>query len=113
MGNTAISEDQLDRVFHALSDRTRRALLRNLTDSHGTVTALAEPFDMSLNAISKHLKVLDGAGLIDRDVSGRTSVCSLNAVSLHDAQVWLDQYAEFWNQTLDSFQDHMKRKTET
>ncbi|NNE82441.1 MAG: helix-turn-helix transcriptional regulator [Alphaproteobacteria bacterium] len=113
MRTDTIPEEQLDRVFHALSDRTRRALVRNLSEAQGTVTALAEPFDMSLNAVSKHLKVLEGAGLIERHNSGRTSVCSLNTASLETAQVWLDQYTEFWNEMLDSFGDHMKRKTDS
>lgn len=110
---SAISEDRLDRVFQALSDRTRRALVRSLSDSPETVTELAEPFDMSLNAISKHLMVLENAGLIARHKSGRTNICSLKPDSLHDVRAWLDHYTEFWNANLDSFQSHMKKAAQT
>ncbi|NNG03026.1 MAG: helix-turn-helix transcriptional regulator [Inquilinus sp.] len=107
----ADSEEWLDRVFHALSDPTRRALVRRLSAGPGKVTELAKPFDMSLNAISKHLKTLEKADLIKRDNAGRTSVCSLDAETLQHAQAWLDQYTRFWGETLDSLGRHMKRRT--
>jgi len=101
------TEEQLNRVFHALSDPTRRALLKRLSEAPEKVTVLAEPFDMSLNAVSKHLKTLEKAALINRDNAGRTSICSLRAEPLHDAQDWLDQYARFWGDTLDALSRHM------
>ncbi|WP_306258822.1 helix-turn-helix transcriptional regulator [Pararhizobium sp. IMCC21322] len=97
----------LDRVFHALSDPTRRAIVQRLSGSSGTVSMLAEPFDMSLNAVSKHLKVLEGAKLINRDIVGRTSVCSLNIDPLINANEWIQQYTQFWNEVLDSLEMHL------
>lgn len=105
-------EERLNRVFHALADPTRRALINRLSTAPQKVTTLAEPFDMSLNAISKHLKTLEKAELIDRDNRGRTSICSLRSKPLDDAQTWLDQYTRFWNNTLDALSDHMDRQTD-
>lgn len=102
-------EERLNRVFHALSDPTRRHLLRQLTRSSEGVTALAEPHKMSLNAVSKHLKVLEGAGLIQRDNRGRSSICSLSREPLLEAQTWIDQNTQFWNETLDVLANHMDR----
>ena len=104
------TEARLDRIFHALSDPTRRALLQRLSQAPEKVTSLAEPFDMSLNAISKHLKTLEKAGLIDRDIKGRMSICYLQTEPLHDARTWLDQYARFWDETLDALSRHMERQ---
>lgn len=101
-------EAHLDRVFHALSDPTRRAIVQRLFQSKGTVSTLAEPFDMSLNAVSKHLKVLERAKLIDRDIVGRTSVCSLNLDPLQNANEWIQQYTQFWNEVLDSLELHLE-----
>lgn len=100
-------DGHLDRVFHALSDPTRRAIVQRLSGSSGTVSALAEPFDMSLNAVSKHLKVLETAKLIKRDIVGRTSVCSLNVDPLINANEWIQQYTQFWNEVLDSLEMHL------
>jgi len=97
----------LDQVFHALSDPTRRAIVQRLSQSSGTVSALAEPFDMSLNAVSKHLKVLERAKLIKRDIVGRTSVCSLNVDPLQNATEWIAQYTQFWTEVLDSLESHL------
>lgn len=106
-------EDQLNRIFHALSDPTRRALLKRLSQAPQKVTTLAEPFDMSLNAVSKHLKTLEKADLINRNNAGRTSICSLRAEPLHDAQDWLDQYSQFWGDTLDALSRHMDRQLDS
>ena len=97
----------LDAVFHALSDPTRRAIVQRLSQSSGTVSTLAEPFDMSLNAVSKHLKVLEGAKLITRDIVGRTSVCSLNVDPLQNATEWIAQYTQFWTEVLESLESHL------
>ena len=111
--NLAADPDQdirLNRIFHALSDPTRRALLDRLSTEPQRVTTLAEPFEMSLNAVSKHLKTLEKADLITRDTSGRTSICFLKSEPLHEVQDWLDQYARFWNETLGALSDHMDRQ---
>ncbi len=104
----AESERKLDRIFHALSDPTRRAIISRLTNGPANVTALAEPFAMSLNGVSKHLKTLESAGLIHKNVAGRVSVCSLNEACLRDAHAWLDHYQHFWEDSLESLSDHMK-----
>ena len=94
------AEDRLDRLFHALSDRTRRALLRRLEAGPAMVTELAEPFRMSLPAVSKHVRVLEAAALIERRVDGRIHRCSLNAAPLEEAERWLDRYRIFWTDRL-------------
>ncbi len=94
------AEDRLDRLFHALSDRTRRALLRRLETGPAMVTELAAPFRMSLPAVSKHLRVLEAAALIKRRVDGRIHRCSLNAAPLEEAERWLERYRFFWTDRL-------------
>lgn len=91
----------LDAVFHALGDATRRRMLRELSGGARTVTELAEPFEMSLAAASKHIKALEGAGLIRREVRGRTHVCHLEAGPLASASDWLAFYERFWTSRLD------------
>jgi DNA-binding transcriptional ArsR family regulator len=91
----------LDAVFHALGDATRRRMLRELTEGERTVSQLAEPFEMSLAAASKHIKALEGAGLIRREVRGRTHVCHLEAGPLASASDWLAFYERFWTRRLD------------
>ena len=91
----------LDAVFHALGDATRRHMLNELAYGERTVGELAQPFAMSLAAASKHLKALENAGLIRRQVRGRTHVCRLEARPLAEAQQWLKQYERFWNERLD------------
>jgi DNA-binding transcriptional ArsR family regulator len=96
------SDDRLDLIFHALSDRTRRSLLARLSRGPAIVTELAEPYRMSLPAVSKHLKVLEGARLIARAVDGRVHRCSLAPHALRLAERWLESRRAFWNSTLDS-----------
>ena len=91
----------LDTVFHALGDATRRHMLHELAGGERTVSELASPFAMSLAAASKHIKALENAGLIRRQVRGRTHVCRLEAGPLAEAQQWLKQYECFWNERLD------------
>jgi DNA-binding transcriptional ArsR family regulator len=91
----------LDTVFHALGDATRRQMLRELSDGERTVGQLAEPFDISLQAASKHIKSLESAGLVRREVRGRTHVCHLEAGPLASAHEWLSYYRRFWNDRLD------------
>ena len=92
---------QLDSIFHALGDATRRQMLRDLTGGERTVGQLAEPFEISLAAASKHIKALEGAGLIRREVRGRTHVCRLDPGPLASANDWLSYYERFWTQSLD------------
>jgi DNA-binding transcriptional ArsR family regulator len=86
----------LNTVFHALGDATRRQMLRELSDGERTVGQLAEPFAISLAAASKHIKVLENAGLIRREVRGRTHLCRLDPGPLANAQAWLSFYERFW-----------------
>lgn len=92
---------ELDAVFHALGDATRRHMLRDLAQAERTVGELAAPFDMSLAAASKHVKALENAGLIQREVRGRTHLCRLNPGPLASASQWLRYYEAFWTVRLD------------
>lgn len=91
----------MDAVFHALGDATRRHMLRDLADGEKTVSQLAEPFAMSLAAASKHIKALENAGLIRREVRGRTHLCRLAPAPLASAHQWLSFYERFWTGRLD------------
>lgn len=91
----------LDAIFHALGDATRRRMLRELCEGERTVGQLAEPFTMSLAAASKHVKVLENAGLIHRDIRGRTHLCRLQPGPLGSADAWLRHYERFWTSHLD------------
>lgn len=92
---------QLDSVFHALGDATRRQMLREIASGERTVSELAAPFEMSLAAASKHIKVLEAAGLLRREVRGRQHVCSLGPGPLASAFEWLKFYEIFWASRLD------------
>lgn len=91
----------LDAVFHALGDATRRQMLRLLAQGERTVGQLAEPFEISLAAASKHIKALEKAGLIRREIRGRTHVCRLDPGPLATAHEWLSFYEDFWTGRLD------------
>ncbi|RYD42707.1 MAG: ArsR family transcriptional regulator [Sphingomonadales bacterium] len=91
----------LDTVFHALGDATRRAMLGELAAGERTVGELAAPFMMSLAAASKHIKVLENAGMVRREVRGRSHVCSLDPAPLMSADQWLGIYRRFWTDRLD------------
>jgi DNA-binding transcriptional ArsR family regulator len=91
----------LDSVFHALSDRTRRAMLRSLATGEHNIGALAAPHRMSFAAASKHVKVLERAGLVRRRIEGRAHICRIEPAVLATAQEWLRFYAHFWNDRLD------------
>lgn len=95
---------RLDAIFHALADPTRRALLHRLAAQEHTMTELADPFQMSLVAVSKHVKVLERAGLIRRTIKGRTHVCRLAPEPLSEAQDWLRFYERFWTGRLDALE---------
>jgi len=107
MLNTA-THDQLTATFSALADPTRRAILARLSTGDATVTELAEPFEMSLPAVSRHLKVLEHAGLISRSRDAQWRPCRLAAEPLRDAAGWLDDYRRFWEESLDRLNDYVK-----
>lgn len=96
------TQEQLDEVFHALADQTRRAMLHRLANQPMTVSELAEPFAMSLAAASKHIKVLERAGLVQRRIEGRTHICHLDARPMHGGMEWIRHYEMFWHQQLDA-----------
>jgi DNA-binding transcriptional ArsR family regulator len=102
MVNQSSESTRLDRVFSALSDPTRRAILARLARGEANVGELAAPFAMSPPAITKHLKVLERAGLLDRDIEGRTHRCRLKAKPMEDAAAWIVRHRKFWNQQLDA-----------
>lgn len=99
----------LDATFSALADPTRRAILEQLGRRPTTVSELARPFDISLPAISKHLRVLEHAGLIRRERAGRQHICHLAADPMRQAQAWLERYREFWEERLDALQAHVEQ----
>lgn len=105
------ADSHLDLVFAALSNRTRRAILTQLRDGPTRITDLASPFDMSLPAISKHIRVLEKAGLVRREVSGREHTCWFQPDALADAERWLTHYRAFWESTLDALVDYVEEKT--
>ncbi|HEV7636001.1 MAG TPA: metalloregulator ArsR/SmtB family transcription factor [Bradyrhizobium sp.] len=102
----------LDTVFHALGDATRRRMLRDLADGERTVGQLAKPFAMSLAAASKHIKVLESAGLIRREVRGRTHLCRLDPGPLASAHQWLGFYERFWAGRLDVLERLLRSEDE-
>lgn len=95
------SEQQLDTVFQALADSTRRRMLVQLRSGQQTVSNLAQPYNMSLAAASKHIKKLESAGLVEREIVGRVHHCRLAPVALKYASKWLSAYERFWNTGLD------------
>ncbi len=104
----AARDDRLDAVFHALGHRTRRALLARLRARPAMITELAKPFDISLPALSRHIRVLEGAGLIARTVDGRVHQCALNADPLRSAEAWIGLYRQFWEGNLESLARHVE-----
>jgi DNA-binding transcriptional ArsR family regulator len=104
------AQADLDEVFSALADPTRRAILIALADGERSVGELAKPFDVSLPAISKHLGVLERAGLISREREGRVRRCRLEAQPLAGALEWIAQYGRFWEESLDSLDELLTRQ---
>jgi DNA-binding transcriptional ArsR family regulator len=96
------AEDRLDSIFRALGDRTRRTLLARLAKRPAMVTELAEPFEMSLPAVSRHIRVLESAGLVVRAVDGRVHHCSLHVEPLKTIEAWLRHYRHFWEGNLEA-----------
>jgi DNA-binding transcriptional ArsR family regulator len=97
----------LNRVFSAVADPTRRAILKNLKQGSATVTEIARAFPVSLNAVSKHIRVLERAGLVRREIHGRQHHCRLVARPLRQATAWLDHYRKFWEIRLDALEQHL------
>ena len=103
--------DPLSATFNALADPTRRAILARLALGETSVTELAQPFDMSLPAVSKHLKVLERAGLVIRGRDARWRPCRLNAAPMQQVADWVGTYRQFWDSSLDRLDDYLKQVT--
>ncbi len=103
-----MSIDQLSLTFAAIADPTRRAILLRLSKGSAPVKELAEPFQMTLPAITKHLKVLERAGLIERSRSAQMRPCTLRANPLKEAATWIDRYRAFWEMSFDRLDDYLK-----
>ena len=103
----------LDAVFHALADPTRRAMLGYLAERELTIGELATPFSMSFAGASKHVRVLESAGLVKRTVLGRTHLCRLEAARLAEANAWLRRYEHFWNAKLDALDALLRDEDKT
>ena len=104
-----MATDRLSMIFAALADPTRREILTRLSDGDATVSELAEPFSISLPAISRHLKVLEQAGLISRSRSAQWRSSSLEAEPLREATDWMERYRKFWDESFDRLDAHLKR----
>lgn len=104
-----MATDRLSMIFAALADPTRRAILARLTEGEATVSELAEPFDISLPAVSRHLKVLEAAGLISRTRSAQWRSSRLEAGPLGEATAWMENYRRFWDESFDRLDAHLKR----
>lgn len=108
-----LNPSQLDSIFHALGDATRRRMLRALAEGDRTVGQLAEPFSISLAAASKHIKALEHAGLLRREVRGRTHLCRLAPGPLASAHAWLTFYEQFWTGRLDVLERLLRAEDRT
>ncbi len=104
-----MTQDQLSTTLSALADPTRRAILARLALGEASVNELAEPFDMSLPAVSKHLKVLEKAGLISRGREAQWRPCKLEAGPLKDLNAWLDNYRQFWEESFDKLDLYLQK----
>jgi len=104
----ALSE-RLSEVYFALSDPVRRAILERLDEGDFLVSEIAEPFEISLQAVSRHIQVLVRAGLVRQARSGRISRCSLNAAPIEDAALWINRYAKYWQSQFDTLAKHLAR----
>ncbi|HEU5157500.1 MAG TPA: metalloregulator ArsR/SmtB family transcription factor [Streptosporangiaceae bacterium] len=109
-----MTDDQLSQTFAALADPTRRAILARLADGEATVNQLAEPFSVSLQAISKHLKVLERAGLISRGREAQWRPCRLETAPLESASDWIERYRQIWRERFDRLDQeiqHLQQRT--
>jgi DNA-binding transcriptional ArsR family regulator len=105
---TATADDPISSTFAALADPTRRAILSRLSSGEATVTELAQPFEMTLPAVSKHLKVLERAGLIARGREAQWRPCRLDAGPLKDVSDWVETYRQHWEERFDRLDDYLK-----
>ena len=105
------NQQALDSTFAALSDATRRGILARLATGEASVTELAQPYDMSLPAVSKHLRVLESAGLVARSKNGRVHRCRLEAAPMKSAAAWIEYYRQFWETQLDSLQRYLENSS--
>ncbi|MGX7873282.1 ArsR/SmtB family transcription factor [Mesorhizobium sp. ORM6] len=95
---------RLDAVFAALADPTRRAIIKRLSRGEARVTEVAEPFDMSLNAVSKHIRVLEASGVVERHRKGRDHILSINTASLDEVDGWIERTRHYWEKRLDAME---------
>src|SRR6266568_386945 len=106
---TAINEDRLSEIFAALANSTRRAILARLAQGEATVNELAEPFEMTLPAVSKHIKVLERAGLVVRGQRAQYRPCALDAAPLEEVSTWAEQYRPIWEARFDRMHDYLQQ----
>jgi DNA-binding transcriptional ArsR family regulator len=109
----ALEEAHLDLLLGAISDRTRRAIIARLVQGEARVTEVAEPFGISLNAVSKHVRVLEESGIVRRRIEGRDHFLSVNLQPLDEVDGWLTRTREFWNARIDSLEDLLRRKKQS
>jgi DNA-binding transcriptional ArsR family regulator len=103
---------ELDRIFSALADPTRRAILRRLASRPANIKEIAQPFPVSFSAISKHVMALERAGLVRRDIQGREHYCRIEPGPLREANEWLEDYRQFWERRMDALEAYVARKYE-
>jgi DNA-binding transcriptional ArsR family regulator len=106
-------DSRLDAVFSALSDPTRRGIVAALAGGGRAVTGLAQPFDMSLPGFMKHLRVLEDAGLLEREKAGRVVSCTLSAGPMREAMAWLERYRAFWEERLDALARYLEKENDS
>ncbi len=106
------TEKHLSQTYAAIADPTRRAILTRLAQGEARVTEIAEPFAMSLNAVSKHVRVLERAGLVRRHVKGRDHYLVLDAEPLRAASAWIDTYRQFWGERLDALESFLRQQSQ-
>jgi DNA-binding transcriptional ArsR family regulator len=107
-----VATDPLDSIFAALADPTRRAILARLASGEASVTELAEPFPMSMPAISKHLKVLERAGLMTKTRDAQWRLCRLDGSPLRDVAGWIEPYRRYWDESFTRLDEHLQRMKE-
>jgi DNA-binding transcriptional ArsR family regulator len=108
-----MTQDPLSATLFALADPTRRAILARLTEGEATVSELAAPFPMTFAAVSKHIRVLEQAGLVSRGREAQWRPCRLEAAPLRDLLGWLEAYRQFWDESVDRLEDYLRRLRES
>lgn len=104
-----MTNEQLDNLFGALADTTRRGILARLAQGEASVSELAQPFEMSLPAITRHIQVLEKAGLVDKSVDRKFRRCRMNPSRLRDLSEWVEHYRKYWEENLDSLESYLAR----